>query len=128
MTTDLYMLTWTTVWLTILVFVPAMGRAAVAGLPWGFSNRETVPEVPPWIDRADRASKNMLENFVPFAALVLIAQLTGSANETTANSTMVFLAARIAHGVSYILGITYLRTLAFFIGLYAEVRILFQLL
>ena len=104
------------------------GLLGSAGMIWGIGNRETTPETAPWIGRADRASRNMLENLGPFTILVLVAHVSGLTNATTATACQVFLAARIAHGVVYVAGIPWLRTLAFFVGMIAEVVILIQLL
>jgi uncharacterized MAPEG superfamily protein len=55
----------------------------------------------------------MVENLAPFAALVLVAQIAGVANETTAFGALLFFWARVAHAIVFILGIPWLRTLAF---------------
>ena len=124
MSTDLYVLTWTVVLYVIMVVVPSTGRILRNGLPWGLGPRDTSPEVPAWIGRADRAVHNMAENLLPFAILVLVAHVSGSANEATAAGATWFLGARVVYAPAYIAGIPYLRTLAFGVGLAGELRIL----
>ena len=128
MPATLSVLVWTVAWFIALVFVPSTARTALLGTRWGLGNRDTSPPVPPWVSRAERARNNMLENLVPFATLVLVANVAGLANETTAACAVTFLGARIAHGLAYIAGIIYVRTLAFAVGLAAEISILLQLL
>ena len=58
----------------------------------------------------------MIENLVLFAALVLIAAVAGKANATTAMGAMIFFWARLAYAVIYLIGIPWLRTLAWFVS------------
>jgi len=128
MTTDLWMLVWTAV-LCVLLTVPyGVGRIlAPGGSEWGFGNRETPIEAPPWVGRAVRAHLNLVENLPAFAILVLVAHVSGHANATTALGATIFFWARVAHVATYIAGIIYARTAVFFLGVIAEVMILRQL-
>jgi uncharacterized MAPEG superfamily protein len=53
----------------------------------------------------------MVENLVPFAAVVIAAQLAGKNGASTALGAQLFFWCRLAHAAVYILGIPYLRTL-----------------
>ena len=75
--------------------------------------------LPPWGKRADRAYLNAVEVFAPFAALVIIAHLTGKANGMTAFWAMWFFWMRLAHAAVYLLGIPYVRTVVFTLGFVA---------
>ena len=46
--------------------------------------------LPQWAQRLYRAHMNMVENLGPFAALVIVAALTGAANEMTAFGARMF--------------------------------------
>jgi uncharacterized MAPEG superfamily protein len=128
MTTDLWMLTATAVFsLVWMMFYAASRGLQPGGLNFGIGNRDRSIELPPWIARAIRAHQNLIENIGPFAILVLVAYVTGKANETTALGATLFFYARIAHAVSYTAGILYVRTLVFFVGLGGEVMIVLQL-
>ena len=59
----------------------------------------------------------MLENLVPFAALVLAAHLAGVSGDETAQGATVFFWGRLAHAVIYIAGVPYLRTAAFVVAI-----------
>ena len=61
---------------------------------------------------------------VAIAILVLVAHVSGSANEATAAGATWSLGARVVYAPAYIAGIPYLRTLAFGVGLAGELRIL----
>ena len=63
--------------------------------------------LPDWVNRANRAHLNAVENFAPFAALVLTAQVMGMTNDTTATCAAVFFFARLAHAVIHISGFKY---------------------
>jgi uncharacterized MAPEG superfamily protein len=128
MTTDLLVLVWTAVWTFVLLMVPAAGRLAAAGGAWGLGNRDTQPEVAPWVGRAERASRNMLENLGPFTVLVIVAYAVGVVSPATALACKLFLAARVAHAFTYIAGIPGARTVAFIVGVAAEVALLVPIL
>ena len=71
------------------------------------------PSEPAWLGRADRAFRNLMETFLPFAALVIVAHLAQRHDALTAQATVAYLAARVAHGVVYIAGIPWLRAAMF---------------
>lgn len=100
----------------ILTFVQVLIAAAAANQVVGLStlagNREGLVERTGFAGRAQRAHLNMIENMVLFTALVLIAAVSGKSNATTAMGALVFFWARLIYAVIYLLGIPWLRTLA----------------
>ena len=82
--------------------------------------------LPAWAKRCHRAHMNMIENLAPFAALVLVLNLSGKADSATIITCSVFVLARFAHVLIYILGIPYLRTASFTIGWAACVYLFWQ--
>jgi uncharacterized MAPEG superfamily protein len=128
MTVDLKMLVWTAV-LCVVLFLPYV---LCRILTWGLVPTVGYPTNPPplalWAQRSHRAHLNLVENLGPFAVLVLVAHITGAANATTALGATLFFWARIAQAVVHILGIPWLRTGAFFVGVIAMVMILTQIL
>ncbi|MFT5683023.1 MAG: putative MAPEG superfamily protein [Myxococcota bacterium] len=110
MTVDLWMLVAAVVltWVQILI-------AATPGLlmfpKWATGNRDGSVDIPTWAQRMDRAAQNMKENLPMFAALVLIAHVSGEADATSALGAQIFVGARIAHGIIYPVGIPVVRTL-----------------
>jgi uncharacterized MAPEG superfamily protein len=74
------------------------------GLPALAQNRDNLPLITGWAGRARRAHRNMLENLVLFAALVLIAAVAGKTNATTLLGAQLFFWARLAYAVIYVAG------------------------
>ena len=99
-----------------------------AGLPALLGNREDMPELTGIAGRAKRAHQNMVENLVLFAALVLVAQVAGKLNDTTALGAQLFFWGRVAFAVIYLIGIPVLRTLAWLVGALGMLLIFLQLI
>lgn len=113
MTTDLICLLILALWSIPLNHIPALARVSEAGLEWAASNREKAVTGPPWVGRADRAQRNHHDNLAMIAAVILIAQVTGSADAITAKAAIAILIFRILHGVSYIAGFAIVRSLSY---------------
>lgn len=127
MTTDLLVLCALGLLAFVLQMVPGTSRVAKAGIGYGVGNREDPPPFAPWAARTQRAHANLLENLPHYVIVVLVAHVSGHANATTASASLVYLAARVTHAIVYALGITYVRTAAFYVGLAAELAIASQL-
>ena len=84
--------------------------------------------VPLWGKRADRVYINAVETFAPFAALVILIQLTGKANAATAFLAMSFFWLRVAHAIVYWAAIPYIRTVIFTLGYAAVVGLFVELM
>jgi uncharacterized MAPEG superfamily protein len=84
--------------------------------------------IPLWGKRADRAYLNAVEVFAPFAALVIVAHLTGKATAMTAFWAACFFWLRLAHAIVYLLAIPYVRTLIFTLGFVAIAGIFWELI
>ena len=128
MTTDLWMLVYSSLLCLVLPLVYVVGELTVpGGVAWGFGNRDKPMVFPEWIARSKRSHMNMVENLAPFAVLVLVAHVTGKANEITALGAAIFFWGRVAHAVVYTAGITMVRTAVFFVAAAGEIMILVQL-
>ena len=128
MSPDLYYLLMSAVLCFVQMLIAATGANTQVGLPALAGNREGLPEIVGWAGRARRAHLNMLENLVLFSALVLIAAVAGKANATTAMGAMIFFWARLAYALIYLIGIPWLRTLAWFVGVIGMAMIAWVLL
>lgn len=88
-------------------------------------NRDNLPERKGLAARGLRAHQNHLENLVPFAIIVLVAHAIGISNTVTVACAVVFTIARLAHAGFYFAGITRLpgingvRSIAYFVSLFA---------
>ncbi len=128
MTVDLICLTVLALWTVPLNHIPAIARISAAGnVAWGLGNRESQPETPPWVGRADRAQRNHHDNLAMIAVIVLIAQITGQANGITAAASIAMVALRVLHGIFYIAGIGPLRSLSYAGALAAMFVIVWQI-
>lgn len=101
------LLTWATALLASLIRARAW---TPRGLMLAMGNRANMPEATPLAGRAQRAAANSLENLVFFAAIALVAQVGGAANERVLLGAEVFLWARVAFLGVYLVGVPYLRT------------------
>ena len=128
MSPDLKYLLLSTILCFVQMLVAATGANQKVGLPVLAGNREGLPEITGWAGRARRAHLNMIENLVLFAALVLIAAVAGKANATTAMGALIFFWARLAYAVIYVVGIPWLRTVAWFVSVIGMAMIAWVLL
>jgi uncharacterized MAPEG superfamily protein len=119
-------------WAVALTFaqmlVAVSGATLQVGLPALAGNREGLPPFTGWAGRANRAHHNMLESLVLFAALVLIAVVSGKTNSTTLLGAQIFVWARLAYALVYVAGIPWLRTLVWLVSVVGMILIFFQLL
>jgi uncharacterized MAPEG superfamily protein len=129
MTTDLKYLAYTAM-LTASLWIPHVVALVKTHGPLTPGNyRDPTPRpLPLWGKRADRAYLNAVESFAPFAALVVVAQLTGRADGMTAFWATSFFWLRLAHAVVYLFAIPYIRTLVFTLGWVALAGIFWEVI
>jgi len=127
MTPDLQMLVWSAALALVQMLIAAMGAQGQLGLPMLAGNREGMPPLTGWAGRAQRAHLNMLESLAVFAIVVLVAHVTGRANETTAMGAALFFWARLAYAVVYVAGVPWLRTAVWAVSLAGIVLVFSQL-
>jgi uncharacterized MAPEG superfamily protein len=84
--------------------------------------------VPLWGQRADRVYMNAVETFAPFAALVLVIQITGKADAMTAFWTQAFFWLRVAHAIVYWAALPYIRTIVFTLGYVSIIGLFVELM
>ncbi len=122
MTAELIMLFWVVVLAFVQVLVAILLCIKQAGLTELAGNRDTF--VPEGIaGRATRAHRNMLENLPLFAALVLIVHVAGLSSDASVLGAQIFVIARLAAAIIYIIGIPWLRTAAFGISVVGLVMV-----
>lgn len=128
MDTELYLLAWSVALAFAQMLVAAQGAMMQVGLPALISNREGLPEIRGWAGRALRAHRNMVENLVLFAPLVIIAVLSYKTNSTTLLGAHLFFWARLAYAFVYVAGIIWVRTLLWLVSVIGMILIFSQLL
>ncbi len=105
MKTELFYLLLTAI-LTGLLWIPVViGYVTSRGplTPSAYKVAPTAP-LPDWVNRANRAHLNAVENLAPFAAVVLIAQAIGVSSAVTQVCAAIFFYARLTHAVIHISG------------------------
>jgi uncharacterized MAPEG superfamily protein len=125
---ELMLLVWAVLLTLVQALVAAQGAFNQVGLLTLAGNREALPEIKGWGGRAARAHRNMLENLVLFAALVLVAVVAGKTNSTTLLGAQLFLYARVAYAAVYIAGVPWLRTAVWGVSVVGLAMIFLQLI
>ena len=83
MSGELYWLT-VSAGLMLVLWVPYTAKnVTLVGLEKGMRNIPDVSILPNWAQRCRRAHMNLIENFAPFAALVLVLHVSGKADPST---------------------------------------------
>ena len=140
----------TLIWCTVIVIAKVLVTNLISFIPNTLSNQgpaedrwlwnsllgdrrgDTCKRAEAWSRRMNRVVGNDLEN-VPVSLMALwlaAATTTGTGSSSAADAeeliwlARLFAASRVAHSVTYMLGITGVRTAAYFAGLYAVVRAL----
>jgi len=111
MTIDLWMLV-ASVGLSFVLTMLAATPSLLRNPLWALGNRDEVLGVVPKLQgRLQRADANLRENLPMFAALVLVVQVAGQADATSALGAQLFFWGRVAHAAVYVVGVPYVRTL-----------------
>ena len=125
---ELTLLVWAALLTLVQAVIAVQGALMQVGLPTLAGNRDGLPEIKGWGGRAARAHRNMLENLVLFAILVLAAVIAGKTNSATLMGAQIFLGARIVYALVYIAGIPWLRTAVWGISVIGLAMIFLQLI
>ena len=105
MTRELFWLTLTVI-LTGVLWIPVVIGYVTSRGPLTDESYKVAPTtpLPPWVSRANRAHVNAVENFGPFAAVVVIGQLINVSTPVTVACAAVYFYARLAHAIVHISG------------------------
>jgi uncharacterized MAPEG superfamily protein len=88
------------------------------GLRYSFGNREHPPDFSEFAGRADRASKNMLENMTLFIALVAAVHFAGKGADPRLDlGASVFFWSRLVYWPIYLAGIQVVRTVVWAVSI-----------
>ena len=111
MTSELWYLFLTSVLLTVLWIPHIIGSVRTLGLltPEEYRLGRRKGELPDWVRRADRAHINLVEQFGPFAGLVVVGHVAGVNTAATGLCAAVFFWARIAHALVFLSGTAWIR-------------------
>jgi uncharacterized MAPEG superfamily protein len=124
---ELMLLAWAVLLAFVQMLVAVSGHTLQVGLPALAGNREGVPPATGWAGRAARAHRNMIENLVLFAALILIATLSNRTDSMTLLGAQIFFWARLVYAFVYLAGIPWLRTGVWFVSVIGLALVFFAL-
>jgi uncharacterized MAPEG superfamily protein len=127
MSLELTLLIWSVALTFVQMLVAACGATLQFGLPDLADNRERLPAASGWAGRAQRAHRNMLENLVLFAVLVLAAEVTNKNSAMTGLGALLFFWARLSYAIIYVIGVPWLRTGVWLISVVGLIVIFLQL-
>ena len=126
MTTELFYLLLSAI-LTAVLWIPfILGIISVNGLMTrDYYEAPFSKPLPNWVQRANRAHQNAVENIGPFAAIVIVAHLADVHTGATATAATVYFFARVLHAVVHIsgFGLLWARTLVFAVSWLAMLTI-----
>ena len=117
--------------MTGLFWIPyVLNRTIQAGLLGALQTPQMVapPVEAEWAQRAKRAHSNAVENLVVFTALIVVAQLAGVSNPTTAFAAALYFWTRLGHFLLLTFGVPYARTLIWAVSWVAQMTIAWQVL
>jgi uncharacterized MAPEG superfamily protein len=126
---ELKLLAWSVV--LLFVYIAAQGALVtqVKGLAWNAGPRDGAPTVlGKYPGRAQRALDNFKETWPAFIALALALAVAGKTGGNGALGAWLWLGARVVYLPLYLLGVPWLRTLAYGVSLLGLVMMLTRLL
>lgn len=104
-------------WLLLLAASLIRARGwTLQGMKVAMGNRDDLSEATPLAGRADRTARNTLENFALFAALAIVAHVSGVQDPRVLLGAEIFFWSRLLFIAVYYIGIPYLRTVVWTVG------------
>jgi uncharacterized MAPEG superfamily protein len=127
MSFELKMLLWSVALTFVQMLVAATATTWQTGVSNNVGHRDGVPQPTGWAERARRAHRDMVENMILFAPLLVIADIAGRDNRMTEIGAQLFLWSRLAYAIVYIAGVPRLPTAIWSASAAATVLIFLQL-
>jgi uncharacterized MAPEG superfamily protein len=129
MSLELQLLAWSVVLLIVHIAVQGALVAPLRGAAWNAGPRdEGQPPLGKYGGRAQRALENFKETYPAFIALALALAVTARTGGNGALGATMWFAARVIYLPLYLLGVPWLRTLAYGVSLAGLVLMLLRLL
>src|SRR5262245_36778399 len=117
MTVELTMLVYSVVLLFVLILIQALAGVLAQGLPEMAGSRDGLPEPKPFQARTKRIVDNHREGLALFTPLVLVAAVAHISNPATVLGAQLFFYARVVHAVLYLVGVPWIRPIAWGAGI-----------
>lgn len=99
MTTELFYLTLTSIWLATMwaPFIAGAVRHDGENMRRNLVTPRNPATLPPWVQRANRAHVNLVEQFGPYAVLIITLHMMGVSDAWTVGAAAAFFWLRVAH-------------------------------
>lgn len=94
------------------LFIPSGLKVSIKGVAWGFGPQDDQPADTLYLGRARRAHENIKENLPVFLAVATLTIVTGT-SDAALTGAMIWVIARALFLPLYLVGVPWLRTLAF---------------
>ena len=127
MSIEIKLLVWSVGLTFVQMIISAVGAAQLFGLAKLAGNREDLQPATGWVGRAQRAHRNMLENLVLFAVLVLVTEITDKNDAMTGLGAQLFFWGRLAYAIIYVVGIAWARTTVWIVSAVGLVMLFLRL-
>ena len=129
MTVQLQLVAWSVVLLLAHIGAQGLLVTPLRGLVWNAGPRdEGQPDLGKYPGRAQRALENFKETYPAFIGLALALSIAGRTDGAGALGTWLWFGARVVYLPLYLLGVPWLRTLAFGVSLAGLIAMLTRLL
>jgi uncharacterized MAPEG superfamily protein len=123
MTIELTMLVYSVVLLFLLILIQALAGVLAQGLPEMAGSRDNLGEPKPFQARTKRIVDNHREGLALFAPLVLVAAAAHISNPATVLGAQLFFYARVVHAALYLVGVPWIRPVAWGVGIAGTVLV-----
>jgi uncharacterized MAPEG superfamily protein len=123
MTIELTMLVYSVALLFLLILIQALAGVLAQGLPEMAGSRDNLPEPKAFQARTKRIVDNHREGLALFAPLVLVAAVAHISNPATVFGAQLFFYARVVHALLYLVGVPWIRPLAWGVGIAGTVLV-----
>lgn len=124
MTTELWLLAGTVLLGLVQIGLASTAAKQVTGIAWSIGPRDRPIELTGLAGRLDRAQRNLMESLPLFAIAVVVAHLGGKIGWLTELGAHLYFWSRVAYVPAYALGVPWLRTALWQIGMIGIVLIL----
>lgn len=128
MSVELTMLVWSTALLLLLIVIQATAAVQAQGLPAMAGNRDDLPPPTTFQARTKRLVDNHREGLTLFAPLILVAAVAHISNSWTVLGAQLFFYSRVIHAILYVMGVPWVRALAWGVGMVGTIMVLVTVL
>ncbi len=118
MLTEIQVLFWISILTFGLILIQGIQVPLNFGFKWGLGNRDTPQQATPFMNRINRTLGNQIQALsIALPVLIAIIVMPEAQTSLTAIGATVFLLGRVGFAFCYLIGIPYLRSVIWFVGL-----------